>query len=76
MVTEDNIRDRWKNYFYSLFNDRVETLNYDIDHDLGISERNINFTCNLKIRVSEVEDALRKMTSGKVVGPDSIPIEA
>ena len=74
MINDDNIRDRWRNYFYKFFNDRVENLNYVID-DLGISDKNINFTGNIKIRVSEVEDALKKMTKGKVVGPDGIPIE-
>ena len=54
LVTDENIKDIWKNYFYKLFNDRDETLNYDLD-DLEISERNINFTCDHKIRVSEVE---------------------
>ena len=43
LVTDDKIRDRWKNYFYKLFNDSAETLNYDID-DLGFNERNINYT--------------------------------
>ena len=74
LVTDDDIKDRWKSYFYKLFNDRDETLNYDLD-DLEISARNINFTCDHKIRVSEVEGALRKMTNGKTVGSDGIPIE-
>ena len=72
LVTDDKIRDRWKNYFYKLFNDSAETLNYDID-DLGFNERNINYkgnnNNNNKTRVSEVEIALRKMESGKAVGP-------
>ena len=52
----------------------METLNYVID-DLGINDRNINFTSNIKIKVSEVEDALKKMIKGKAVGSDGIPIE-
>ena len=59
-----------------MFNDSAETLNYNID-DLGFNVRNIKYNGNNnnKIRVSEVEIALRKMESGKVVGPDGIPIE-
>ena len=76
LVTDDKIRDRWKNYFYKLFNDSAETLNYNID-DLRFNERNINYkgNNNNKIRVSEVEIALRKMESGKAMGSDGIPIE-
>ena len=66
MINDDNIRDRWRNYFYKLFNDRVENLNYVID-DLGISDRNSSFTDNIKIRISEIEDALKKMTKGKLL---------
>ena len=59
LVTDDNIKDRWKNYFYKLFNDIDETLNYKLDN-LEISERNINFTSNHNIRFSNVKEALRK----------------
>ena len=74
LVKDESIRDRWKNYFYNLFNDRVETLNYTID-DLGNIDRNSSFTDNIKISISEVEDALKRMAKGKAVGPDGIPIE-
>ena len=57
-----------------MFNDRDETLNYELD-DLESTDSNINFTFYRRIRVREVKDALRKMTSGKTVGPDGIPIE-
>ena len=59
---------------YQLFNDREKTLNYELD-DLDISERNIDLTFYNRIKVREVEEALKKMRSGKVVGPDGIPIE-
>ena len=69
LVKDESIRDRWKNYFYNLFNDRVETLNYTIDDldDLGNIDRNSSFTDNIKIRISEIEDALKKMTKGKLL---------
>ena len=57
-----------------MFNDRDETLNYELD-DLESTDSNINFAFYRRIRVREVKDALRKMTSGKTVGPDGIPIE-
>ena len=31
LVNDDNVRDKWKNYFYRLFNDREETMNYELD---------------------------------------------
>ena len=74
LVTDDDIKDRWKSYFYKLFNDRDETLNYELD-DLENNERNINYTFHRRIRVREVTEALRRMTSGKAIGPDGIPIE-
>ena len=74
LVTDDDIKDRWKNYYYTLFNDRDETLNYELD-DLENNERNINYTFYRRIRVREVKEALRRMTSGKAIGPDGIPIE-
>ena len=74
MVSNNDIKDRWKNYFYKLFNDREETLNYELDN-LDISERNIDLTFYNRIRVGEVEEALKTMRSGKVVGPDGIPFE-
>ena len=66
LVSDNNIKDRWKNYFYRLFNDREETLNYELD-DLDISERNIDLTFYNRIRVREVEEALKKMGSGKTI---------
>ena len=45
MITDDKIRDRWENYFYKLFNDSGETLNYNID-DLGFNVRNIKYNGN------------------------------
>ena len=49
-------------------------MNYELD-DLESTDSNINFTFYRRIRVREVKDALRTMTSGKSVGPDGIPIE-
>ena len=31
LVSDNNIKDEWKNYFYRLFNDREETMNYELD---------------------------------------------
>ena len=45
----------------------METLNYTID-DLGNIDRNSSFTYNIKISISEVEDALKRMAKGKAVG--------
>ena len=74
LVTDGDIKDRWKSYFYKLFNDRGEGLYCDWE-DLITREGDLNLSFYRRIQIGEVKEALKKMENGKTVGPDSIPIE-
>ncbi|KAK3559749.1 hypothetical protein QTP86_020747, partial [Hemibagrus guttatus] len=66
--SEESVQRRWKEYFEELMNEenerekRVEGVNS--------VEQKVD-----KIRKDEVRKALKRMKSGKAVGPDDIPVE-
>ncbi|KAK3522185.1 hypothetical protein QTP70_027006, partial [Hemibagrus guttatus] len=68
LTSEENVQRRWKKYFEELMNEenerekRVEGVNS--------VEQKVD-----KIRKDEVRKALKRMKSGKAVGPDDIPVE-
>ncbi|KAK3542861.1 hypothetical protein QTP70_006129 [Hemibagrus guttatus] len=68
LTSEESIQRRWKEYFEELMNEenerekRVEGVNS--------VEQKVD-----KIRKDEVRKALKRMKSGKAVGPDYIPVE-
>ncbi|KAK3533105.1 hypothetical protein QTP70_007319 [Hemibagrus guttatus] len=68
LTSEESVQRRWKEYFEELINEenerekRVEGVNS--------VEQKVD-----KIRKDEVRKALKKMKSGKAVGPDDIPVE-
>ncbi|KAK3574227.1 hypothetical protein QTP86_004304 [Hemibagrus guttatus] len=68
LTSEESVQSRWKEYFEELMNEenerekRVEGVNS--------VEQKVN-----KIRKDEVRKALKRMKSGKAVGPDDIPVE-
>ncbi|KAK3545783.1 hypothetical protein QTP70_012755 [Hemibagrus guttatus] len=68
LTSEGSIQRRWKEYFEELMNEenerekRVEGVNS--------VEQKVD-----KIRKDEVRKALKRMKSGKAVGPDDIPVE-
>ncbi|KAK3527016.1 hypothetical protein QTP86_006792 [Hemibagrus guttatus] len=68
LTSEESVQRRWKEYFEELMNEenerekRVEGVNS--------VEQNID-----KIRKDEVRKTLKRMKSGKAVGPDDIPVE-
>ncbi|KAK3524731.1 hypothetical protein QTP86_001890 [Hemibagrus guttatus] len=68
LTSEESIQRRWKEYFEELMNEenerekRVEGVNS--------VEQKVD-----KIRKDEVRRALKRMKSGKAVGPDDIPVE-
>ncbi|KAK3516099.1 hypothetical protein QTP70_005395 [Hemibagrus guttatus] len=68
MTSEESVQRRWKEYFEELMNEenerekRVEGVNS--------VEQKVD-----KIRKDEVRKALKRMKSGKAVGPDDIPVE-
>ncbi|KAK3542796.1 hypothetical protein QTP70_002997 [Hemibagrus guttatus] len=68
LTSEESVQRRWKEYFEELMNEenerekRVEGVNS--------VEQNVD-----KIRKDEVRKALKRMKSGKAVGPDEFPVE-
>ncbi|KAK3528075.1 hypothetical protein QTP86_023678 [Hemibagrus guttatus] len=68
LTSEESVQRRWKEYFEELMNEenerekRVEGVNS--------VEQKVD-----KIRKDEVRKALKRMKSGKAVGPDGIPVE-
>ncbi|KAK3511529.1 hypothetical protein QTP70_009317 [Hemibagrus guttatus] len=68
LTSEESVQRRWKEYFEELMNEenerekRVEGVNS--------VEQKVD-----KIRKDEVRKALKRMKSGKAVGPDDIPVQ-
>ncbi|KAK3539638.1 hypothetical protein QTP70_011091 [Hemibagrus guttatus] len=68
LTSEESVQRRWKEYFEELMNEenerekRVEGVNS--------VEQKVD-----KIRKDKVRKALKRMKSGKAVGPDDIPVE-
>ncbi|KAK3534967.1 hypothetical protein QTP70_002051 [Hemibagrus guttatus] len=68
LTSEQSVQRRWKEYFEELMNEenerekRVEGVNS--------VEQKVD-----KVRKDEVRKALKRMKSGKAVGPDDIPVE-
>ena len=67
------MRDRWQGYFCKLFNGEDVDVSQHTEH-LAREERQ-NCKPGQPITREEVKEALRKMKSGKAVGPDNIPVE-
>ncbi|KAK3558100.1 hypothetical protein QTP86_009459 [Hemibagrus guttatus] len=68
LTSEESVQRRWKEYFEELMNEenekekRVEGVN-SVEQEVD------------KIRKDEVKKALKRMKTGKAVGPDDIPVE-
>ncbi|KAH1219602.1 LINE-1 retrotransposable element ORF2 protein [Glycine max] len=71
LVHEKDIKERWKAYFHNLFNDEY---GYD-SSSLDTREEDRNYKYYRRIQKQEVKEALKRMSNGKAVGPDNIPIE-
>ncbi|KAL5184476.1 LINE-1 retrotransposable element ORF2 protein [Glycine soja] len=71
LMHEKDIKERWKAYFHNLFNDGY---GYD-SSSLDIREEDRNYKYYRRIQKQEVKEALKRMSNGKAVRPDNIPIE-
>lgn len=71
LVQDEEIKDRWMEYFDELFNGNQEG---DMD-DLQRGSMNEEQVFIRRIRTVEIEVALKKMKVKKAIGPDNIPIE-
>ncbi|XP_070036573.1 uncharacterized protein [Nicotiana tomentosiformis] len=73
LMDEALIRRRWQTYFHKLLNeegDRRIVLG-ELEH----SESRWDFGYCRRIKVEEVEGAMRKMCRGRATGPNKIPVE-
>jgi hypothetical protein len=71
LVRDEEIKDRWREYFDRLFNDEDE--NPTIELDDSFDDTNKRFV--RRIQKAKIEEALKRMKRGKAMGPDGIPIE-
>jgi len=72
LVEESEIRERWRSYFARLFNG--ENI-YPQRTENEVQGGHMNGRECSRISKEEVKEALRKLKSGKAVGPDLIPVE-
>ncbi|XP_070005514.1 uncharacterized protein [Nicotiana sylvestris] len=72
LMRESQIKQKWQTYFYGLLN---EERDKDIAlGDLGHLESLRDFRYCKRIKMDEVVGALRKMSRGRVTGPDEISV--
>jgi hypothetical protein len=70
LVKDEEIKNRWRAYFDKLFNDESEKIAIELDDSIDTNRRFVR-----RIQESEVKEALKKMKTGKALGPNDIPIE-
>jgi len=71
LVQDEEIRERWREYFDRLFNG---SSTQDLGN-LAIQCQDMNRSYMRRISESKVKEALKRMKSRKAVSPDGIPIK-
>jgi hypothetical protein len=71
LVKDEEIKDRWREYFDKLFNGENEGPALELDD--SFDDTNRRFV--RRIQEAEIGEALKRMKGGKAMGPDGIPIE-
>ncbi|KAJ7949585.1 Retrovirus-related Pol polyprotein LINE-1 [Quillaja saponaria] len=71
LVKEDEINERWRTYFDTLFNEESRGDFGDLDDTFNDTNRRFV----RRIRAHKVKEAMHKMKNGKALGPDDILIE-
>ena len=71
LVKDEEIKNRWREYFDGLFNDGNEGTMPKLDD--SFDDTNRRFV--RRIQELEVKEALKRMKGGKALGPDDVPIE-
>jgi DNA anti-recombination protein RmuC len=71
LTKDEDIKNRWQEYFDKLFNEDSESS--FIELDTPSDDLNRQFT--RRIQEFEVKDALKRIKGGKTMGSDGIPIE-
>ncbi|KAI5619610.1 hypothetical protein C0J50_21007 [Silurus asotus] len=69
LTSEESVLRRWRKYFEQLMNDENKRER-KLD-DVGIVKQEV-----IRISKEEVKAVIKRMKSGKLVGPDDIPVEA
>jgi hypothetical protein len=69
-VKDEEIKDRWREYFYKLFNGKNEGSTFELDD--SFDDTNRRFV--RRIQEAKIGEALKRMKEGKVMGLDGIPI--
>jgi hypothetical protein len=70
LVKDEEIKNRWREYFDKLFNDESEKTAIELDDSIDTNRRFVR-----RIQESEVKETLKKMKTGKTLRLDNIPIE-
>jgi len=73
LVEDSKVQERWRSYFYKLFNGERFEVSQRTKHLAQEEQQNSILCC--PITREKVKEILRKMKVGKAVGPDSIPVE-
>jgi hypothetical protein len=71
LVKDEEIKDRWREYFDKLFNGETEGPTFELDD--SFDDTNRRFV--RRIQEAEIGEALKRMKGGKAMGLDGIPIE-
>jgi hypothetical protein len=71
LTKDDDIKNRWREYFDKLFNEDSGSSSIELD----ISSDDLNRLFMRRIQESDVKDALKRMKGSNAMGPDGIPIE-
>jgi Reverse transcriptase (RNA-dependent DNA polymerase) len=70
LVKDEEIKNRLREYFDKLFNDKSEKITIKLDDSIDTNRRFIR-----RIQESKVKETLQKMKTYKTLEPDDIPIE-
>jgi hypothetical protein len=71
LMKDEEIKDRWREYFDKLFNGENEGPTFELDDSFDDTDRRFV----RRIQEAEIGEALKRMKGGKAMGPDGIPIE-
>jgi RNA binding exosome subunit len=71
LVKDDEIENRWREYFDKLFNEESDKIAIELDD--SFDDTNRRFV--RRIQQSEVKEALKMIKTDKTLGPDDISIE-
>jgi hypothetical protein len=70
LVKDEEIKNRWREYFDKLFNDERKKTAIELDNSIDTNRRFVR-----RIQEYEVKKTLKKMKIGKTLRPYYIPIE-